>query len=294
MHLVGIYTRNQVILDEQTKLYGCKTFLSFESLLQQSDIDIVYLSSPTGLHEEQIRLCIEYGKSVLVEKTALPSFPIAAELVKLALEKQLFVMEAFMYRFHKQYAALKNLIDSNKYGQPLRIECEFGFPHLPQNDIRYKKSLCGGATFDAGAYTISAARNLLGADASFQWSILKKDKQFEVDIGGMAILSNAKTEAVCSWHFGGSYINKISIWCEEAHIICDRAFSKAPEFESQILVENNGQVIETILVGKANHFVNMFSFIASRYFHGSLNSESNELVLQSAMLESVLRNGAEK
>ena len=68
VNLSGIYTRNRIRAKEQCKLYKCNEYQEETDLLSDPRIDAVYLSSPTGVHFEQIAKCLDAGKSVLVEK----------------------------------------------------------------------------------------------------------------------------------------------------------------------------------------------------------------------------------
>ena len=287
INLSGIYTRDQNVSNEQNNLYGSTQYQSEAELLSALNVDAVYLSSPTGVHYEQINKCLDAGKSVLVEKTALPCLKKTQELISKAESKGLTIMEAFMYRFHKQFTELKKLIINKKYGNVIKIECEFGFPHLASDNIRYQKKLCGGATFDVGAYTLSSVRQLLGHKTKVQWAKILTFSEFEVDTSGWASLTAGDAVANCSWNFGGSYSNKIRVWCENGHISCDRAYSKAPNFESNIVVEHNGVTVETLNTGKDNHFINMLTHFSKILVSSNSTIEHKELEEQSKLVNSV-------
>jgi NDP-hexose-3-ketoreductase len=291
VNLSGIYTRNKIRAEEQCKLHNCVQYNEETDLLKDSCVDAVYLSSPTGVHAEQISKCLNSGKSVLVEKTALPSLVETKELIKKAEQKGLVIMEAFMYRFHNQFQTLKKLLDSKKYGEVIKIDCEFGFPHLNDNDIRYKKELGGGAVYDAGAYTLSAARHLLGGKCDVVWAKMVKQNEFEVDIRGYASLISQYTLANCTWAFGASYSNKIRIWCEGAHILCDRAFSKTPNYSTAIVIEQNGSVVDTISIGCDNHFVNMLTHFNQQLLLKTGQTENDELLEQALVVDKVKARG---
>jgi NDP-hexose-3-ketoreductase len=292
--LAGIYTRNKSRSKEQSQLYGCRAYSQSIDLLKDHNVDAVYLSSPTGVHAAQIKECLNAGKSVLVEKTALSSLKETQVLTAMAKREGLVIMEAFMYRFHNQFKTLKELIESKKYGNVIKIDCEFGFPHLSPNDIRYKANLCGGATYDAGAYTLSAARYLLGEKAKLVWAKTIKLDEYEVDTGGHAILESTSCIANCTWAFGASYSNKIRIWCEEGHILCDRAFSKAPNYSSSIVIKQNGEVVENKDTGCDNHFVKLLSYFSNILLVGDYEQEYIELLEQSEIVESSLILGKSK
>jgi NDP-hexose-3-ketoreductase len=284
-HLVGIFTRNEEVLSIQSDLYRCHTYRDSSELVSDSKVDAVYITSPNGVHYDQVKQCLLNDKHVIVEKTALSSLKKTAEIVDLANRKGLVVMEAFMFLHHRQFLDLKDLIEKEKYGKMLFLEASFGFPHLNRNDIRYSKKLSGGALNDAGAYTVCAILNILGPNMDLMSSNLSTEEGYDVDTSGLAIFSKTGIHAVCKWIIGGSYKNEIIIWCQHGHIIVDRAFSKAESFKTNITVTQNGDVVEEILSGIDNHFINMLDNI--------LVNDNSSLLHQADFLEQV-RNGGSK
>lgn len=288
LKLWGIFTRNTDTRNKVIERYGCTNYQTEEAMLNDTSVHAIYISSPNGCHFQQIKRCLESGKSVLVEKTAITNLSDAEFIVRLAKEKNLIVMEAFMYSFHAQFQTLKTLIFDSIYGKVIRLHCDFGFPHLPKENIRYQISLEGGALFDAGAYTLSAARKLLTGNINVLGSAIFTEEEYEVDTKGFAMLQgDSPAIAQCSWAFGGSYINNISVWCEHAHIIVERAFSKPPTFDSNITVSINGNISKIYTTGKDNHFIRMLSFFTGELKHGRNSTVFNELLQQAQLIEDV-------
>lgn len=287
VELIGTYTRNTNINQSVSREHGCKKYCSGEELLGDAQVQAVYISGPNSVHHTQIKQCLVANKSVLVEKTALTNLRDAEEIVALARSKNLVVMEAFMYRFHRQFHHLKDILISKKYGQIVRIQSEFGFPHLDPRNIRYKKELAGGALMDAGAYTLSSVRQLIGNNVDVIGATMLSNAQHEVDIKGFALLQSNDSIAQCSWVIGGSYINSINIWCEDAHIEVDRAFSKPAIYETSICVSANGKMIEQLATGKDNHFVNMLNVFSKTVIDENNFFELDELLQQAKLIDSV-------
>lgn len=291
VNLVGVYTRNDTTKYSQANKYSCISYRDVEDLLCDSDVEVVYISSPTSAHFEQIRKCLDAGKSVLVEKTALPTVKQAEFCCRLAREKGLVILEGFMYRFHLQFDTLISMISSGKYGKVKKIDCEFGFPHLQESNIRYRKDLDGGALFDAGAYTISSIRQLMGNDARVVSSVVTTDAPFDIDTRGMASFEKGGIYGVASWGFGLSYSNKIKIWTSNAIIEVERAYSKREE-PYKINVSANGQLIEEIRLPADNHFVKMFGYLAKAVRSSSIGEDClSDLEQQSLLLNKVRECG---
>jgi len=282
VNLIGMFTRNIDVLTSQSKQYDCHAYNNSDELLADSNVQVVYISSPNAMHYEQVKQCLLSNKHVIIEKSALSSLEETQEIVDLAKSKDLVIMEAFMFLYHRQFSDLKELIESEKYGKMLFMEASFGFPHLSKDDIRYSKELAGGALNDAGAYTICAILDLLGLDSELVFSNLNTEDGYDVDTSGMAIIMKNDVKSVCKWAMGGSYKNEINIWCEKGYIVVDRAFSKPETFDSNIKIFNNEKMNEVINSGKDNHFINMLIELARRVDSGVC---TKSMFKQSELLE---------
>ena len=183
---------------------------------------------------------------------------------------------------------MKKLILSKEFGEILKLDIEFGFPHLSEDNIRYRKDLGGGALFDAGAYTLSAARNLLGEDIKLVWANVICEKGFEVDVGGNAILVSNNTVANCSWAFGATYRNQIRLWTSDYDILCMRAFSKPNDYSTKIILRQNGIVVEEIEIGCDDHFVNMLTYFTNVERSSNVAIEHNQILRQAELLRSIV------
>jgi dTDP-3,4-didehydro-2,6-dideoxy-alpha-D-glucose 3-reductase len=287
VNLIGMFTRNIDVLTSQSKQYDCHAYNNSDELLADSNVQVVYISSPNAMHYEQVKQCLLNNKHVIVEKSALSSLEETQEIVDLAKSKDLVIMEAFMFLYHRQFSDLKELIESEKYGKMLFMEASFGFPHLSKDDIRYSRELDGGALNDAGAYTICAILNLLGSDSELIFSDLNTEDGYDVDTSGMAIFKRDNIKAVCKWAMGGSYKNEITIWCRKGHITVDRAFSKPETYESKIKITHNGKIIEEIVSGKDSHFLNMFDILFLNIKGGIYLKRVSSLLSQSIALDDI-------
>ena len=137
----------------------------YAALVADPDIDAIYNPLPNGLHGEWTIAALQAGKHVLCEK---PFTANAAEAVGVAAvadaHPDLVVMEAFHYRYHPFAARLQEIVQSGELGTVSRVETAMCFPLPKFSDIRYDYGLAGGATMDAGCYTIHALRLLAGQE----------------------------------------------------------------------------------------------------------------------------------
>jgi predicted dehydrogenase len=142
------------------KVYG-----SYEELLNDSEIDAIYIPLPNHMHVEWAIKSLEAGKHVLCEKPIGLSSSEAVKLQDAAqLKPHLKVMEAFMYRFHPQWQHTKKLVDDGKIGELKTVQSFFSYYNVDMNNIRNRKDAGGGGIMDIGCYCISFARFLFNRE----------------------------------------------------------------------------------------------------------------------------------
>jgi predicted dehydrogenase len=130
----------------------------YAKLIADPDVDAIYNPLPNGLHGKWTRAAIEAGKHVLCEKPFTANAAEAREIAELAATSDRVVMEAFHYRYHPLALRIEEIIASGELGTLQRVEATLCFPLPMFSDIRYNYSLAGGATMDAGCYTVHMVR----------------------------------------------------------------------------------------------------------------------------------------
>ncbi len=139
-----------------------KAYYSYEEILEDPEVEAVYIPLPNTLHYEWTKKAIEHGKHVLCEKPITPTAAEARELFALAEEKHVILMEAYAYLHSPWIAAIKNEIDAGTIGRILYLESQFITSDYPISNIRMRKETCGGCTYDLGCYTTSMAAWMAG------------------------------------------------------------------------------------------------------------------------------------
>lgn len=136
---------------------------SYQALVEDPNVDAIYVATPHGLHYEHARLCLEYGKAVLCEKAFTINLRQAQGLVALARAKKIFLMEAFWTRFLPHYVTMKKMLTEGKIGTVQYLYAEFGFrPTPPVSPRIYDPALGGGSLLDVGVYPVFLALDVLG------------------------------------------------------------------------------------------------------------------------------------
>jgi predicted dehydrogenase/aryl-alcohol dehydrogenase-like predicted oxidoreductase len=163
--LVGVASRSQESADAFGAQFDVpKCFSSYEKLLDDPEIEAVYIATPHPLHAEWTIRAADAKKHILCEKPLTLNYPDAMRVVEAARRNGVQLMEAFMYRCHPQTARVVELIQSGVLGEVRQIEATFAFDgqHLPESRLM-NPELGGGGILDVGCYTTSYCRLIAGA-----------------------------------------------------------------------------------------------------------------------------------
>ena len=161
--LIAVASRDQPRANEYAREWEIdRPYGSYDALLEDPDVEAVYISLPNSLHIEWSIRCLEAGKHVLCEKP-LDRRPEEVELAFDAAERaERLLMEAFMYRHNPQTSQLAELVRSDTIGELRVIRSAFSFPVYDPENIRLRPELDGGSLLDVGCYCVSGSRLLAG------------------------------------------------------------------------------------------------------------------------------------
>ncbi|MGD8426083.1 MAG: Gfo/Idh/MocA family oxidoreductase [Balneolaceae bacterium] len=153
-----------------------KNCRDIDTFLHDSDLDVVYISTPNHLHCQQAIHCMQAGKHVLVEKPIALNVAQVKQIIEAAKENRRFCMEAMWSRFIPVYKEVKKLLSEEKIGDISFLGAEFGHP-IAYNPSRFRFSLKkgGGSLLDLGVYPISLALMLMGKPAYVEGECCKAE-----------------------------------------------------------------------------------------------------------------------
>jgi predicted dehydrogenase len=161
--LVGVASRDMQRATEFANTFGAKSIFDNYEALATSALDVIYIATPHSFHYEHTLLCLQQKKAVLCEKPFAINFRQASEMVQLARENQVFLMEAFWSKFLPQYKKIIELIDQGTIGSIQWIQADFGFKASEPIPARlWDAKLGGGALLDIGIYPVFLAQSLMG------------------------------------------------------------------------------------------------------------------------------------
>lgn len=152
--------RAQVFADK----YGfMKAYGSYKDMLEDPDVELVYIATPHSHHYEHIRMCLNHGKHVLCEKAFTANAKQAEEVMRLAESKGLLLTEAIWTRYMPMADKIREVVNSGIIGRPTTLAANLGYP-LEHVERMVKPSLCGGALLDLGVYVLNFASMIFGDD----------------------------------------------------------------------------------------------------------------------------------
>lgn len=163
-YLYAVASRNIERARNFAEEFGCKKFYSsYEDLIEDKEVDVVYISLPHIYHAEWSIKAAKKGKHVLCEKPLAVNYKEAERVISEVSKCNVFLMEAFMYRCHPQIMKLIELLKSKEIGEVSIIKASFGFKAKfdPFGRV-FNHELAGGSILDVGCYPISIARLIVG------------------------------------------------------------------------------------------------------------------------------------
>jgi predicted dehydrogenase len=162
--ITAVASRDQPSANEFAAKHGiAKAYGSYEALIDDPDLDAIYVLVPTSLHGKWTKVALSAGKHVLVEKPFTANAAEALEIADLAAKSDRVVMEAIQFRHHPLTRRVEQIIGSGEIGTLLRVDVTLCvmLPTFKANCYNY--ALAGGAMMDAGSYVTNMARTFGGS-----------------------------------------------------------------------------------------------------------------------------------
>ncbi|MFD5189215.1 Gfo/Idh/MocA family protein [Streptomyces sp. NPDC058357] len=164
MEVVAVASRTDASAQAFAQRFGIpRAYGGWAALAADEEVDVVYVATPHSAHREAAALCLEAGKHVLCEKAFTLNAREADELVKLARDRGLFLMEAMWTYCNPVIRRMTELVRDGAIGEIRSVQADFGLagPFGPGHRLR-DRALGGGALLDLGVYPVSFAHLLLG------------------------------------------------------------------------------------------------------------------------------------
>ncbi|WP_338669502.1 Gfo/Idh/MocA family protein [Pseudodesulfovibrio methanolicus] len=219
-----------------------KAYGSYEKLLADPDIDAVYIPLPNHLHVEWTLKAMARNKHVLCEKPmGLNDGEVNRVINAMALNPEVKVMEAFMYRLHPQWVETKRLIDEGAIGKPTSIQSFFSYFNADPGNIRNKADMGGGGLMDIGCYQVSLSRFLFDAQPRRVLGWMDRDPEFATDrtFSGMLDFGGRLSAFTCSTQLAP--YQRVNVLGEKGRIEIIIPFNAPPDAPTEILLQQDGE-----------------------------------------------------
>lgn len=231
-----------------------KHYGSYDDLLDDPEIDAIYIPLPNHLHVPWTIKALEAGKHVLCEKPIALDADEAEELLEASRNyPELKVMEAFMYRFHPQWVKAKELVQSQQIGELQAVEVFFSYYNTDPNNIRNKANMGGGALMDIGCYGVNASRFLFEQEAGDIQARMKKDPKLKIDHLSSAILEFGDKLATFTCSTQMEAHQQINIHGTQGRISMPLPFNPPPDKSVRITLHNDSE-LEAMEFHASNHY----------------------------------------
>ena len=162
--VTAIASRSEQKAREFAAQYGIpRAYGSYEQLVTDTNIDLVYVATPHSHHYPHARLAIEHDKNVLVEKAFTANAREAEELMRLARQHNVFLTEAIWTRYMPLSHQVREIMESGIIGEPRLLTATLCYM-MEQKERIVRPDLCGGALLDLGVYVLNFARMYFGTD----------------------------------------------------------------------------------------------------------------------------------
>jgi D-xylose 1-dehydrogenase (NADP+, D-xylono-1,5-lactone-forming) len=246
--------------DDYNRFGAPSAYRSYSELLEDPDVEAIYIPLPNGLHEEWTVAAAEAGKHVLCEKPLAPTPSQASRMVRACEDAGVHLMEAYMTPFHPRSEALARALSENSLGELRFGHTSFTFT-LGMPDHRWRDDMGGGALLDVGIYCLApllqagrgAPRNLVAS------AVVRED--VDASFSGRLDFGDGFTAAFeCS--FEAPFHQRLQIVGTEAAFVLERAFTHRLE-ETTILRRSRDGTEEEIYCGGADPYQGMVDHFAA-------------------------------
>ena len=240
--VVAIASRDGETAAQTARALGIpRTHASYEGLLADPDVEAVYVPLPNHLHLEWTLAAIRAGKHVLCEKPIALSSADAERMVDAAEAAGVLLMEAFMYRLHPSWLAVRELVGSGRIGRLQAVQSWFSYFNDDPTNIRNILAAGGGALMDIGCYCVNLSRMLFGAEPVRVEGSVVRDPASGVDILSSGLLEfegGGIASFTCSIRTEPD--QRVHIYGTEGHISIGIPFNIPPDRPTHVFVTQGG------------------------------------------------------
>ena len=297
--VVAIASRDAARATEVAREAGIPTAHgSYEALLADPDVDAVYIPLPNHLHAEWAIAAARAGKHVLCEKPLALTSADAERMIEVAASEGVRLMEAFMYRLHPSWVAVRELVASGKIGRLMAVQSWFSYFNDDAANIRNIREFGGGALYDIGCYSVNLSRMLFGGEPIRVEASILRDPTSGVDIVTSGLLEFPAGVATFACSTRAEDDQRVHVYGTAGRISIGIPFNIPPDRPTQVFLTHGGEppvdpATETLTFETADPYsVEAASFAAAILDGGPTPVSPQDAVANVRVIEQLFRAGA--
>jgi predicted dehydrogenase len=213
---------------------------SYEALLADADVDAVYIPLPNHMHAQWVLAAAAAGKHVLCEKPLAMNGDEAQRMADACARAGVVLLEAFMYRLHPTWLAVREMVAGGRIGRLSAIQSWFGYNNDDPANIRNIAEFGGGALYDIGCYCINLSRMLFGAEPGSVEAHIERDPASGVDTLTSAILRFDGGSASFTVSTRSEPDQRVHIYGTDGRISLRIPFNIPPDLPTEVYVTAGG------------------------------------------------------
>ena len=213
---------------------------SYEALLADPEVDAVYIPLPNHLHAEWTMAAARAGKHVLCEKPLALTATDAQRMVDACETAGVRLMEAFMYRLHPSWLAVRELVASGRIGRLRVVDSWFSYYNDDATNIRNIREYGGGALMDIGCYSVNLSRMLFGGEPTRVQASITRDPASGIDTVTSALLEFDDGVATFTCSTRTEPDQRVDIYGTEGRISIGIPFNIPPDRPTQVFLTAGG------------------------------------------------------
>lgn len=243
-NVLGIASRDHARAKSAADRLGLlKAYDSYDALIADPDIDIVYIPLPNHLHFTYALKCIEAGKHVLCEKPITLKSDEIKKLIAARNRHGVKIGEAFMVKSHPQWIKARELVLSGYLGKVKLVQGYFNYYNVDPQNIRNIDMYGGGAMWDIGCYPVMTARFVLGEEPTKVVALMEKDGEFGTDALSSVIMRFPSAQVVFSVSTQLSNSQRMIFIGDKQNMEIKIPFN-APNDQATQLIINSGNILQ--------------------------------------------------
>jgi len=292
LHMIG--SRSDKKAKVFSKIFSCKLHGSYDEVLENEQIDAVYISLPPNLHEKWIIKAAKFGKHIICEKPTAISMKSAGKIIKECKKNHVRIIENFAFRYHPQQTKALEMIKNNAIGKVSLFYGSYSFNlNASKKNFRLNRNLGGGILNDVAGYLICASKLVFNDNPTSVFCDLEYEKG--IDVSGNIYIKYPNKTAIGSFSYKNYFQSFYNIFGKNGVIKVERAFNLRNNMKGIISIEKEDK-IKKINV-KAH---NKFQILTEIFCNEIINSNSKklnfekDLIIQAKIIDAARKSASER